>query len=602
MDRTCRHCGEPLPAEAKFCMHCGRPAEVSTPDDRTRHSHLSSAAPAALARKMRLAPVAGERRMVTALFADVVGSTTLAEALDPEEWTGIMNKAFDLMSRAAYRYEGTIAGLWGDEILVFFGAPVAHEDDPERAVRAALDMNAAIDTYAQDLKVSAGIDFQIRIGINSGLVVVGQVGSDLKYEYTAMGDAINVASRMKAAARPGAVLIAEPTYRFVSSVVDLLDLGAVKVKGKDEPVRTFEVVGLKTRPGPKRGIAGLGSPLVGRDRELARLRALTESVDAGAGRAAVVFGEPGIGKTRLIKEWRESAVQSEANLTWIEGHCIAYNRELPYRLLLDLVRALFGIPETAEDDTKVALQTRLRDLLGNDWAERAAFLAHLLSLPLDEHERGLIERLDASVLRARYLETLRQVLRAQAKRRPLVIVCEDVHWADSSSVDILTRLLPLVREAPILLTLVLRPDRDAPGWQLVTAAQTLFGDSLTEISLEPLTEENSQRLLAHLLAIESLPAPLRESILGKSEGNPFFVEEIVRMLIERGAIIRKGASWVGVGKVEALDIPDTLQGLLRARIDHLPQEARRTLLVASVIGRQFSSRVLEEVLAEMTPS
>src|SRR5689334_15438185 len=256
----CPRCGAAVPADAKFCMSCGQslaPAgdEASTAARQTR---LAAAAPAPLVEKMRAAKLTGERKVVTALFADVVGSTTLAENMDAEDWTQIINEAFDLMSKAIYRYEGTIAQLQGDALLAFFGAPVAHEDDPERAVRAGLDMIESIAEYAAQLKRTHGIDFRIRAGINTGPVIVGNVGSDLRYEYTALGDAVNVAARVQTAAQPGDVLISAMTQRFVATTFDFEDLGDVQVKGKSEPVHLYKVLGLQAQPGRKRGLEAVG--------------------------------------------------------------------------------------------------------------------------------------------------------------------------------------------------------------------------------------------------------------------------------------------------------------------------------------------------------
>jgi len=542
-------------------------------------------------------PVQGERRLVTALFGDVVGSTTLAERMDPEDWTAIMNRVFAIMSQAVVRYEGTVGQFIGDEILAYFGAPSSHEDDAERAVRAALDMIAGIDELAEELRRVEGIDFKIRVGVNTGLAVVGEVGSQAKRQYTAMGDAVNVAARMRSAAQPGTILIAEPTYRLIAPQFECVPVGRLEVKGKADPVAAYEVKGLKAHPGRVRGIPGLESPMVGRQTELERLRHLLEMVRAGVGRAAVVIGEPGIGKSRLVTEWRNSA--SAVEIRWAHGNCLSYGRGLAYHLLLDLLHSFLGAPPDGDEaETRKRLRATVQDLLGDQADEVYAALAHLLSLHLEPVVREQIEHLDAHARQSRYLTALRHLLLAAGRRQPVVLVCDDVHWADPSSVDLLSRLLPSVNDAPILLVLTTRPDRETDGWRLVTAARDRFGEALTEVTLTPLSRADSQRLVANLLEIESLPPWLRQMILQKAEGNPFFVEEVVRMLIDRGAIIRRDDRWVAVGETEALDLPDTLRGLLRARIDRLPPEAARTLKVAAVIGREFPVRLLREVTDE----
>jgi len=563
-------------------------------------ARLRADVPAPLVDKMRAAKMTGERKPVTALFADVVGSTSLAEQMDPEDWTQIVNGAFEIMSRAVYRYEGTIAQLQGDALLAFFGAPVAHEDDPERAVRAALDMVSANDEYARQLQQATGIEFRIRAGINSGPVIVGNVGSDLRYEYTALGDAINVAARVQAAAEPGTVVVADNTQRFVSSIFEFEDLGEKELKGKSERVRVYRALGLRATPGPRRGLAqvGLSSPLVGRAAELGRLTELYEVVRAGRGRVAVILGEPGIGKSRLLSEFHSAAdaAESQAQPTWVEGRCVSFGRAVPYHLVLALVRSLAEIPDGATDDeSRQRLHARVSDMLGDDAAETEAYLAHLLALPLSTPESELAQG-DPGRIQARYVTAIHRIFRELSARGPVVVVCEDIHWADPSSVDEVLQLLPQLTAMPVFVLLVGRSETDVPGWRLVDYARSTYGDALTELRLNRLSDEASRELVANLLEIESLPDEVRDNILVRAEGNPFFVEEVIRMLIERGAIVRTGERWTANDTILAVEIPETLHSLLLARIDQLPDEAKRSLRVASVIGRQFPVRVLERIL------
>ena len=604
---SCPRCEAAVPADARFCANCGQALIEASETDQARQARLSAAAPSPLIEKMRTAKLTGERKPVTALFADVVGSTALAERLDPEDWTAMMNEAFDEMSKAVFRYEGTIAQLQGDAMVAFFGAPVAHEDDPDRAVRAALDMVAAIDEFARQLKATHGIDFRIRAGINSGPVVVGNVGTDLRYEYTALGDAMNVAARMQAAAEPGSVLITASTHRLVADAFEAEDIGEIAVKGKTERVHAYRVVAPKAIPGRRRGLerAGLESPMVGRDSQLETLQSLYGVVQAGRSRVAFLVGEPGIGKSRLLAEfrrWVTDEARAEAargaSSTWLEGRCVSYGRNLPYHLLLDLVRFTLHISfADSETEARATLDRQLAAYLGDDATDTAPFLAHLLALPLhpEEADRALI---DPEAMQGRYVASIHRLLRALSSRGPVVLVCEDLHWADPASVALVSQLLPLAAQLPVFFIAALRADTDSAGWRLVSAARELFGDALAEMRLQPLSETDSRDLVANLLEIESLPDPVRESILARAEGNPFFVEEVIRMLIERGVIKRRAGQWVATAEVASVDIPETLHGLLLARIDQLPDAAKRSLRVASVIGRQFPVRVLERVLGE----
>jgi class 3 adenylate cyclase len=597
---NCAGCAASVPADARFCMACGRPTAVDDGDSK-RQERLASTAPPPLVAKMRAARLAGERKPVTALFADVVGSTTLAERLDPEDWTQIINETFELMSQAVFRYEGTIAQLQGDAMLAFFGAPVAHEDDPERAVLAALDMVDAMAEFAAQLDAAQGIAFAIRVGINTGPVVVGQVGSDLRYEYTALGDAMNVAARMQAAAEPGTVLITDATRRLLADAFELDDVGEITVKGKADPVHAHRVVGRRADPGPRRGLAriGLESPMVGRDGQLKALRELLPVVAAGRGRMALVMGEPGIGKSRLLAELK-ATIETErdqlGDFRWIEARSVSYGQSLPYHHLIELVGAALELsPAETGDRTRAQLDERLADILGRQATDASPFLAHLLSLPLSEREADLT-RVDPVHLQERYAGAVLQVLRALASRSPVVLICEDLHWADSASIQVVNEVLPLTKQIALLLVCSMRLETETPGWKLVDSGRRTFGEALTDLRLEPLGQDDSRNLVANLLAIESLPDSVRDLIMARAEGNPFFVEEVVRMLIERGLIERRDGRWLASADVQTVDIPETLHGLLLARIDQLPDSAKRSLRVAAVIGRQFPVRVLERVL------
>jgi class 3 adenylate cyclase len=595
--RSCPRCDAAVAPDARFCANCGQSLGAADDSAEATHARLTAAAPAPLIAKMKAAKISGERKPVTALFADVVGSTSLAETMDPEDWTAMMNQAFDIMSKAVFRYEGTIAQLQGDAMLAFFGAPIAHEDDPERAVLAALDMVEGTAEFARQLRQERGLDFRIRAGINTGPVVVGNVGTDLRYEYTALGDAVNTAARMQTAAEPGTVLVTANTHRLSPEAFDVEDLGDIDVKGKAEPVHAYRVIGRKAAPERRRGLerVGLDSPMVGREGPLRTLTELLDVARAGKGRIAVLIGEPGIGKSRLLAELKAIATDGDAPARWIEGRCVSYGRNLPYHLLIDLVRACLDISFVAsETEARAALDRQIAEL-GGESDDVAPYLAHLLSLPLRPEEADR-SKLEPDVMQGRYVAATHRLLRALSAKGPLVIVAEDVHWADPASIDVVSNLMPLATQLPVLFIAAMRAESDSAGWRLVTGAREMFGAALTEIRLEPLGEDDSRRLIANLLEIESLPDHVRDVILTRSEGNPFFVEEVVRMLIEGGVIELRDDRWIATADVGRIEIPDTLHGLLLARIDQLPDAAKRSLRVASVIGRQFPVRVLEQVL------
>jgi class 3 adenylate cyclase len=610
MIQHCSNCQAELVPDARFCLHCGHPVRNRTADDEAHLNRLAAAAPASLAEKVRAAAdLSGERRIVTVLHVDVVKSTAIAEEVGDENWAAIMTDVYDRFAQAIYLYEGTIARLLGDALVAFFGAPVMHEDDPIRAVRAALDVLDIAKDYADEVRREHGIDFAVRACLNTGPVVIGPVSGDLRYDFTPVGGVVNLAARIKFAAHPMTALISDSTYPFISAVFEYVDLGLIEVKDRREPVRVYQVLESKAIPGSVRGLAGFESPMVGRETELASLLLLCDAVRAGLGRAAVITGEPGMGKTRLIKEWK-TAVMAETPKTpsrWVEGHCLSYGQGLAYHLIADLLYSLIGIPKaTSEAETHLALLSLLEDLFGK--AETSAeiqevypYLGHLLSLKLEGEAVDIVQSLDPQTLQTRYMFALRKLLLGITSRHPLVLILEDLHWADPSSVELLIKLLPTASSAPLLFCLVTRAERDSPGWKLVTATREILGGSLTEISLVALSEAESRQMVANLLEVEALPEKSRTLILRKSEGNPFFVEEIIRMLIDRGAIIQKNGDWVAGENIEQIKIPDNLQGLLLARIDRLPEDVKHTLRVAAVIGRQFPVKVLELVLGEKAP-
>jgi len=535
---------------------------------------------------------AGERRPVTTLFADVVGSTGLAETMDPEEWAELIGDATTTMGKVVDRYGGRVSQVLGDGILAFFGVPVAHEDDPQRAVRAGLDLIREMRMYATSPQHPDG-SLRVRVGLNTGSAVTRDVSvGGSATDYTALGDAVNVAARLQAEAAPNTVLIGATTYAFVRHSVNATPRGPLVLKGKANPIQAYEVTAWIGGQLRQSGVPGLRSPMVGRDVEFSRLSRALRAVRAGRGRVAVLRGEPGIGKSRLVTELRRHA--NDPPMQWLEAACVSYGQEVPYALTLGILRALLGLSD--EGMAPAAIRDRLMTALGSAASDVGAHMAQLLSLDLEPWEHEEVIGLAPDALRAAYIEGIGVLLRSVI-REPTVFVCEDVHWADEASVDLLAPLLRLVHELPVLVMLLARPDRDVPGWRLIGTARDEFGDALVELPLAGLPEDQSRTLVGNLLVIESLPSGTRDYILARSEGNPLFVEEVIRMLIDRGLIRRDGERWIATKEVADADIPDTIHGLLLARIDRLPPEIRRTLRAASVIGRQFPATVLADVVS-----
>jgi len=544
--------------------------------------------------------IAGERRIVTMLFSDVKGSTPMAERLDPEEMLEIMDGAFDVLIEPITRYEGALARLMGDGILAFFGAPIAHEDDAERACRAALEILEGAQEYATRLEEERGIaGFNVRVGIHTGLVVVGEVGSDLRVEYTAMGDAVNTASRMEEAAEPGTVLITEDTHRLTAPLFETESLGPIEVRGKTEPVPVYRVLAPKAVVGKPRGIQGLESPLVGRDAEFQALRDVLERLQAGIGGIVTVVGEAGIGKSRLVAELRKEA--GPLNVRWVEGRCLSYGESMAYLFWVDMLHGLLGV--SAEDPplaVREALRRFVNTLCPDHFDEVYTYLGRMMSLPLEDEIRERLRSLEPEGLKVLTFRAVERVLESAARETPLVLICEDLHWADASSLELLEQALGLTDRCSLLLMCAFRPYPEHGCWAMREVIARLYRHRHTDLWLQSLSATDSEMLVANLLHVEALPHPLRMRILDHAEGNPFYVEEVIRSLIDMGAIVQDESTgyWQAMRAVEDIAIPDTLQGVLMARIDRLQEEARRVLQLASVIGRIFLYRVLAAIARE----
>ncbi len=604
-----------------FCPKCGTAvAGAKGPAERDSQAMVSHAVQRLIPKEFaeRLLATRGqvqaERRMVTILFSDVKGSTAMAEELDPEYVMEIMDGAFDVLIEPIARYEGTLARLMGDAVLAFFGAPITHEDDPERAILAALEIVEGVHRYAEKLKQERGIEgFDVRVGINTGLVVVGEVGSDLRVEYTAMGDAVNLAARTQSAAEPGTVLITEGTHRLVAPLFKTEALGPIEVRGKTEQVSVYRVVRATGRPARVWGLAGMDSPLVGRKAEWGALQQAIQRLDAGVGGIATVVGDAGIGKSRLVAELRKGTLargsepsQGSAPPQWVEGRCLSYGTSVAYGLWLDVLRGLLGV--TVEDSparVRDVLRERVKDLSPESFDEVCPYLGRLMSLPLTSQEEMLLEGMEGEMLKAHTFSAVEELIARVASDHPLALVCEDLHWADPTSVELLEQLLALTDRAPLLLVCVFRPEPGHGSWRIKETAARLYRHRHTDLWLDPLSAREGEVLVGNLLDQERLDAKpavnsletVKRSILDHAGGNPFYVEEIIRALIDGGSLARDLTTgrWEATGDFVDLPIPDSVQGLLVTRVDRLPEEARRVLQVAAVVGRIFPYRVLAAI-------
>ena len=529
----------------------------------------------------------GERRIVTMLFCDVVGSTAMAERLDPEAWTDIMNEVFEQLIAPIDRYEGTTARLMGDAIFALFGAPIAHEDDPQRAVSAGLEIVAAMGAYREKHGADPDRDLDVRVGINTGPVVVGEVGSDLRVEYTAMGDAVNVAARMEQTAEPGTVQITADTARLVGAAFDLGPPRDVEVKGKAQPVAAHLVLGRKARSVAEWGADAHAAPLVGRDGEMETLRrAVDETID-GRGQMVALIGEAGLGKSRLIEEtrayWssRQPGValgDADIRRIWEVWQCVSYDTTRPYAQYRRMVSGIAGIADTDPPDVVREKLARTVEPEAPEWLEPHMRVWRSLFGVAEPGE----ERLEGEAFRAAIMDLVPRSTR-HFGGDPRLLVFEDLHWCDDASMDLLIETARVVDDLPSLLLFAFRPDRQAPSWRLKQWLETDYPHRSTEIRLSPLSKEDSGALIDDLLPGGSRSDAFRARILERTEGNPLFLEELAAGIQLEGS-------------PDA--IPATLQAVITARLDTLDEDARRTLQLASVIGRSFDEPVLGTVAGD----
>jgi class 3 adenylate cyclase/tetratricopeptide (TPR) repeat protein len=598
---ACSSCGTELPAGAAFCPTCGTP---TASDETATDDGLKRFIPPELLSKLEFAATSGgmdgERRTVTMLFCDLQGSTAAAEQMDPEEWADVMNGAFEHLIAPVYRYEGTLARLMGDAILAFFGAPIGHEDDPERAVRAGLEILKAIEPYKAQVKRDWGIDIDVRVGINTGLVVVGAVGSDLRVEYTAMGDAVNTAARMESSAAPGTIQITGDTKQLIEKLFEFEDLGGVDVKGKSEPVQTFRVIKALPRPDTLRGIDGLTSPLVGRDQDLDKALEAIRRTNSGTGGVVSFIAEAGLGKSRLVSEIR-TQITSESDVQWHEGRSLSYEMATPYasvRRMLESICGLEGGESPAEAWRRV--DATVSAALPGRAAAATPLIAWLLDVEPPTDERHRTDYLEPAEVRSQAFRAAVELIEAIAASSPVVLVFEDLHWADPASLDFARDLLASATRSRLVLLLLFRPRRDEGSWEIHEAANRDYAHLYTPIELAPLTDEQMRLLIANLLNVDKLPETVRAEILDKSDGNPFFVEEIIRWLIDQELVVHNGEAWTALDAVANVQVPDTLGAVLTTRLDGLEERSRHVAQAASVVGRRFRYDELAAGVGELT--
>ncbi len=566
---TCANCGSTIRAKDRFCPSCGTPiAAAQAPAPAAPSANPPTSASLQVTAETSDA-LLEQRKVVTILFADLSGSTPLAEKLDPEELRGILGSYFGALARQIQRYEGTIDKYIGDAVMAVFGAPISHEDDAERAIHAALAMQASIVRLNDDLDRTYGVRLSLRIGVNTGEVVAGLLAGDVQRAYTVVGDAVNTAQRLESAAPLGQVLVSETTRRLAMHRFEFEKREPIVLKGKSEPVITYRVIRVLEMT-----VEPDATPFVGRLTELARLDEMLNQARAGRGQVVAIVGEPGVGKSRLIAEFRSML---PAAMDRITARCASYEQATPYALIADFIRGAFGVHAADEESAaRAALETGLARYGHQTDQLVLAVILEIIGYP----ERSA---LDPERKRALLVGFLRAILQRTAMRAPFLLAAEDLHWGDDASVQVLTELVGDAEGLPCVFLTTSRP-----GWTPPWTAQ--------QIDLAPLDDADAHDLIAGMLDLP-VDAALAERVLGRTGGNPFFIEEIVRELQSSGSLVERDGR-IGSDARATDRLPATVTEVLEARLDRLPESAKRVVRPAAVIGRTFWYRVLARLLPD----
>ena len=611
----CPKCQFENPDDAQFCIECGKPIEFHCPQCRAitpitgkfckvcGHSLavLSESLPKKLSFDEKLEKIQkylpkgitekilsqrdkieGERKQVTVLFCDMEGFTQLSESLGPEGAYSIMDQVYEILIHKVHDYEGTVNEMTGDGIMALFGAPIALEDAPQRAIRSATAIHREMARFSDKIKKEDIPSLKMRVGIHTGPVVVGTLGNDLRVEFKAVGETVNLASRMEGLAEPGATYVTDDTFKLTKGFFRFEALGEKELKGKKEPINIYRVIAPSTRRtrfdvSAERGL----TPFVGRERELELLLDAFERVRAGRGQAISIMSEAGVGKSRLLYEFRKAV--SNEDVTFLEGKCLSYSRSVAYHPVIDILKANFNVQEGDGDAEIIDKLKRGLKILELDQALTLPYFLELLSVK----ESGIDKiSMTPEAKQDRIMEALKQIVLKGSEIRPLILAYEDLHWTDKTSEDVLKYVLESIPGARVLMLFTYRPE----------FVHTWGGKSYhSQITLNRLSNRESLTMISHLLRTEYVERDLEELILEKTEGVPFFIEEFIKSLKDLSVIESKESRYYLTKDIQNLAIPSTIQEVIMARVDSLPERTKDLLQTGSVIEREFGYELIKRV-------
>jgi len=584
MEAQCVSCGTLNRAGARFCDGCGI-ALSSQPPSSVKSTHAPEDPVRVAPEQADAGALEGERKTVTALFADIKGSTEMMEDLDPEQARAVIDPALKLMMDAAHRYDGYVVQSTGDGIFALFGAPVAHEDHPQRALYAALRMQEELRRYSTKVVADGGMPIEARVGVNTGEVVVRSITTGAgQVEYTPIGHTTNLASRMQAVAPTGSIAVSENSRRLCEGYFILKPLGPTKVKGLSEPVNVYEVTGLGPLRTRLQRSAGRGlTKFVGRNREMEAMRAAADRAISGHGQIVAAMAEPGVGKSRLYFEFK---AKNQSGWMVLETFSVSHGKASAYLPVIDLLQGYFKIAGEDDERTRREKVAGKIAILDRSLEDTLPYLFSLLGIVEGEDP---LAQMDGQLKKRRTLEAIKRILLRESLNQPLMVIFEDLHWIDEATQEFLNLLADSLGTAKILLLVNYRPEY-SHKW----SSKTYYA----QLRLDPLGRESADEMLAALLGEGVEVRALKRVIIEKTEGNPFFMEETVHVLFDEGALVRDGSAVKLTRSLNTLKIPPTVQGILAARIDRLHADAKELLQTLAVIGREFPLSLIRAVVAK----
>lgn len=609
----CSSCGSAVPPGAERCPKCGQRFEDLNFFQQTDQGNepkaeihermlrnLRDSIPIVLARKIEnlASKMVGQRRDVTVLAARIDNFTLASNRVDPGMTFSVLDNLMHALADVIYEYEGTIDKLFGDNLMALFGLPVNHENDPERAVRASLEMLKVAGSLREQLVHDYGMEINLRIGINTGLVIAGGLGDQHHMEYTVIGDTVNLASHLETMAGPGTAIVSFRTYQRTYPIFHYEPLPAVHFKDFPIPVKVFRPVNVRTAGGRARWLPGLQAPMVGRERDLQRLQsACAQVIEQKSSQVVLLSGEGGIGKTRLVSEFFATLAGQPVKL--YSGSCASYMRITPYRVVADLVRDIIHVSEVDPNSVQREALSYSVEQLNLDGDKILPYLNYVLGIGQSDPLAELrLQLLDPAMLQRQIHSALRSFLVATASQSPVIFVFDDLHWIDPASRDFLAYFIQALENIPLMLLLIARNFDETPDTKPLVAAVDKRGGETLEIHLEPLSSSDSEQLIDRLLTANTTKARIvKEQIIGRAYGNPYYTEELVRLLLDNGGLVGKAGSWLITDAAAHLvkEVPGTLQDLILARFDLLSPELKDTLQRAAVLRGVFSLGLLNQI-------